>query len=69
MALREYRWHGLTWQIADEDVALYPGAELVEKPSVRPARNRKASTPKSREAANKAQSPANKARKPRAKAE
>lgn len=28
--LREYRWNGNTWQIADEDLHMYPGAELVE---------------------------------------
>ena len=69
MALREYRWNGLTWQIADEDIALYPGAVPVERPEAKPARNRKAATPKSRGTANKAQTPANKARKARAKAE
>ena len=30
MALREYRWRGFTWQIADEDVHMYPGAVPVE---------------------------------------
>ena len=27
--LREYRWRGNTWQIADEDLPKYPGAVLV----------------------------------------
>lgn len=29
MALKEYRWRGSTWQIADEDLPRYPGAELI----------------------------------------
>jgi len=28
--LREYRWHGYTWQIDDKDLDRYPGAELIE---------------------------------------
>ena len=28
--LREYRWRGNTWQIADEDLDKYPGAVLIE---------------------------------------
>lgn len=30
MALREYKWRGFTWQIADEDVDKYPGAVPVD---------------------------------------
>ena len=30
MALKEYRWRGYTWQIADEDLHHYPGAEPIE---------------------------------------
>ena len=30
MALREYRWRGFTWQIADEDIHMYPGAVPVD---------------------------------------
>lgn len=30
MALKEYRWRGYTWQIADEHLHLYPGAVPVE---------------------------------------
>lgn len=30
--LREYRWRGSTWQIADEDIHRYPDAKLVEAP-------------------------------------
>ena len=40
MALREYKWRGFTWQIADEDLDKYPGAVLVtpdEKKQKRPA--------------------------------
>lgn len=33
MALKEYRWRGSTWQIADEDLHRFPGAVPVnEKP-------------------------------------
>lgn len=48
MALKEYRWRGYTWQIADEDLAKYPGAELVEAPKQekkkanRPTKSRRA---------------------------
>lgn len=31
--LREYRWRGYTWQIADEDLPKYPGAVLIEPAS------------------------------------
>ncbi len=27
--MKEYRWRGLTYQIADEDLKSYPGAEQV----------------------------------------
>lgn len=30
MALKEYKWRGGIWQIADEDLHLYPGAEPAE---------------------------------------
>lgn len=29
--LKKYKWRGHTWQIADEDVHLYPGAEPIEE--------------------------------------
>ena len=32
MAMKIYRWHGSTFQIADEDLDRYPGAELVAPP-------------------------------------
>ena len=48
MALREYRWRGYTWQIADEDIAKYPGAELVQP--VKPKEKRKTPANKSRRA-------------------
>ena len=31
MALREYRWRGSTWQIADEDIRRYPGAVPIDQ--------------------------------------
>ena len=46
MALREYRWRGNTWQIADEDLAKYPGAVLVEP--VQPKQKRQTPANKSR---------------------
>ena len=30
MVMKIYKWHGNTYQIADEDLHLYPGAEPVE---------------------------------------
>lgn len=33
MALKIYKWRGYTYQIADEDLHLYPGAEPVETKS------------------------------------
>ena len=33
MALKIYKWRGYTYQIADEDLRLYPGAEPVETKS------------------------------------
>lgn len=35
MALKEYYWHGNTWQIDDKDLKLYPGAVPVEKPATK----------------------------------
>lgn len=32
MAMKVYKWRGNTYQIADEDVRLYPGAVPVEAP-------------------------------------
>jgi len=29
--MREYKWNGRTYQIADEDLKFYPGAEPVTK--------------------------------------
>lgn len=31
MSLKEYRWRGSTWQIADEDLPRYPGAVPVNQ--------------------------------------
>lgn len=46
MALREYRWRGFTWQIADEDLDKYPGAVPVEplpkKKTKAPTKSRRA---------------------------
>jgi len=47
MALREYLWRGFTWQIADEDLHLYPGAKPVKRA---PAEKKKAPANKSRRA-------------------
>lgn len=30
--VKQYSWHGSTWQIADEDLHRFPGAVPVEKP-------------------------------------
>ena len=48
MALKEYRWRGYTWQIADEDLPKYPGAVPINQ------------QPKANE---KKRSPANKSRR------
>ena len=61
MALREYLWHGRTYQIADEDLPRYPGAVPVEQlraEEVAKGAGRKAPTPKA------AHEPENKADKP-----
>ena len=31
MAMKKYTWRGFTYQIADEDLGLYPGAVPVEE--------------------------------------
>lgn len=31
MAMKKYRWRGYTYKIADEDLAMYPGAIPVEE--------------------------------------
>ena len=50
--LREYRWRGYTWQIADEDLPKYPGAVLIEpaKPQAkkRTPQNKSRRTPKNK---------------------
>ena len=53
MALKEYRWRGSTWQIADEDLHHYPGAELIVK--AKDVSQKRATTPqnKSRRAQDK----------------
>ena len=52
--LKEYKWRGYTWQIADEDLHLYPGAEEV-KPKKKTPSTKSKRTPanKSRRAPNK----------------
>lgn len=47
MALKEYKWRGSTWQIADEDLGRFPGAVPVEKPK---DKEKKAPANKSRRA-------------------
>ena len=74
MALKEYLWRGHTYQIADEDVARYPGALPIpdagaaRAPS---ARARKVATPKlAGKPADKSAAPAaNKRKAARRKAE
>ena len=51
--LKEYRWRGYTWQIAEEDLDKYPGAVPVEdaKPSEKKrtaAPNKSRRTPKNK---------------------
>lgn len=41
MALRNYKWRGFTYQIADEDLKNYPGAELVETKAKEEPKNKK----------------------------
>lgn len=55
--MKIYKWRGFTYQIADEDLHLYPGAELVE-PKKEPKKEpqdkvRKTPANKARKAANK----------------
>ena len=52
MAMKEYRWRGSTWQIADEDLPRYPGAELI-KPAKDVSQKRATPQNKSRRAQNK----------------
>lgn len=35
--MKKYMWNGHKYQIADEDLHLYPGAEPVEKPVMKSA--------------------------------
>ncbi len=35
MALKEYKWRGYTYQIADEDLKYYPGAKPINKPEAK----------------------------------
>ena len=46
MALREYRWMGSTWQISDEDLPRYPGAELIVK--AKDVSTKRATTPQNK---------------------
>lgn len=41
MAMKEYRWRGSTYKIADEDLKRYPGAELVVKAKPEPKNKRR----------------------------
>ena len=62
MALKVYLWRGHTYQIADEDLCRYPGAEPIPTESAARAAKgtgRKVATPKSAtEPANKSAAPA-----------
>lgn len=51
MAMKIYKWHGNTYQIADEDLDRYPGAVPVEPKKEKKAE--KAPSNKSRKAADK----------------
>lgn len=53
MANKEYKWHGFTYRIADEDLERYPGAVPVEKPGAKggEAPANKAATPAADKAA------------------
>ena len=46
--LREYRWRGNTWQIADEDLPKYPGAVLIEPAKKRTPQNKSRRAPKNK---------------------
>ena len=50
--LKNYRWRGYTWQIADEDLPKYPGAVLIE-PAKDETKKRTVPANKSRRAQNK----------------
>ena len=55
MAMNIYKWRGYTYQIADEDLKYYPGAELVkpektEKEAPKPEEKKKAPANKARKA-------------------
>ena len=49
--MKEYRWRGYTYQIADEDLHRYPGAELIEEK--KPDAKKREPQNKSRRAPNK----------------
>ena len=49
--MKEYRWRGSTYQIADEDLHRYPGAELIE--AKKPDAKKREPQNKSRRAPNK----------------
>ena len=68
MAMKIYRWHGSTFQIADEDLDRYPGAELVAPPKA-PEKKPEEPEVKSEEKppSKKKKTPANKTRQPRNK--
>ena len=45
--MKEYKWRGLTYQIADEDLDKYPGAIQIGEPA-----NKAAAKPKNKEKEN-----------------
>lgn len=52
--MKEYRWNGHTFRIADKDLKNYPGAEPVVKPAKKKAekpKNKKATAPANKKAA------------------
>lgn len=49
--MKEYRWKGKIWQIADEDLHMYPDAEPVEAPKKekkKTTKNKSRQTPKNK---------------------
>ena len=76
MAMKIYRWHGSTFQIADDDLDRYPGAELIapkapakapvkapeKKAEVKPEEKSEKKPP-----SKKKKAPANKSRQPQNK--
>ena len=50
MTIRNYKWRGFTYQIADEDLKNYPGAELIEVKAKEAPKNKKRTSAKNKSA-------------------